>query len=193
MRLIPSITSRAALALLLSAAATAASGQVVKCQDPKSGKVTYTDGACSTGHQSSEVMPAQSAANAALEREQAYQARARVSSEIAAQNAREVRQPPVQQQPIALGGSTKSADCERARRVLKLRESSISRNPGDIRSAMVDVQVACDIDMSPYAPREVFISRGNGSVRSTPQKCYVGPRGGRYTLNANGTKNYGGC
>ena len=23
--------------------------------------------------------------------------------------------------------------------------------------------------------------------------CYTGPRGGTYTLNANGTKNYGGC
>jgi hypothetical protein len=193
MRLIPSIASRTALALLLSAVATAAPGQVVKCKDPQSGKVTYTDGPCSTGHQSTEVMPAQSAANAAVEREQAYQARARVSSEIAAQNAREAQQAPVQQEPIALGGSTKAADCERARRVLKLRENSFSRNPGDIRAALVDVQVACDVDMSPYAPREVFISRGTGSIRSAPQTCYVGPRGGRYTLNANGTKNYGGC
>jgi endonuclease YncB( thermonuclease family) len=28
---------------------------------------------------------------------------------------------------------------------------------------------------------------------TTPKICYVGPRGGTYTLSANGSKNYGGC
>lgn len=35
------------------------------------------------------------------------------------------------------------------------------------------------------------------TVRATPRytssACYVGPRGGRYTLTASGRKNYGGC
>lgn len=29
--------------------------------------------------------------------------------------------------------------------------------------------------------------------RSTSSYCYTGPRGGRYTISASGTKNYGGC
>jgi hypothetical protein len=29
--------------------------------------------------------------------------------------------------------------------------------------------------------------------RSTSSRCYTGPRGGRYTLTASGSKNYGGC
>ncbi|MBP0639119.1 YHYH domain-containing protein [Cupriavidus sp. AcVe19-6a] len=42
------------------------------------------------------------------------------------------------------------------------------------------------------APRSVNSLASN---RSAPpgQKCYVGPRGGTYTLTASGRKNYGGC
>ncbi|AUR05120.1 hypothetical protein PhaeoP72_03183 [Phaeobacter inhibens] len=31
------------------------------------------------------------------------------------------------------------------------------------------------------------------SYRSSSSRCYVGPRGGRYTITASGRKNYGGC
>jgi hypothetical protein len=39
-------------------------------------------------------------------------------------------------------------------------------------------------------------STSTGSTTSTTSSgkiCYVGPRGGSYTLTANGNKNYSGC
>lgn len=34
---------------------------------------------------------------------------------------------------------------------------------------------------------------GPTTVPTTAQKCYVGPRGGTYTITASGRKNYKGC
>lgn len=39
-----------------------------------------------------------------------------------------------------------------------------------------------------YAPAKRRTSRGRGSTG-----CYVGPRGGTYTITASGSKNYNGC
>ena len=36
-------------------------------------------------------------------------------------------------------------------------------------------------------------SPANSSTTTSAGTCYTGPRGGTYTLNANGTKNYSGC
>jgi hypothetical protein len=36
-------------------------------------------------------------------------------------------------------------------------------------------------------------AKGAKSFRSTRSRCYVGPRGGTYTVTASGRKNYGGC
>ena len=41
-----------------------------------------------------------------------------------------------------------------------------------------------------YRPKPVHYSSPR---RSYSKKCYVGPRGGTYTLTASGRKNYGGC
>ena len=36
-------------------------------------------------------------------------------------------------------------------------------------------------------------SRTRASVRRSSSRCYVGPRGGTYTITASGNKNYSGC
>jgi hypothetical protein len=36
-------------------------------------------------------------------------------------------------------------------------------------------------------------STGRAASPATGQTCFVGPRGGTYTITASGRKNYGGC
>ena len=80
-----------------------ASGQVLRCTDPSSGKTSYTDGACPHGQRSLEVLPQQSTAEIAAERAQAdraltlkYQRQQQKTAQRAAEAARAALQRPVE-------------------------------------------------------------------------------------------------
>lgn len=46
--------------------------------------------------------------------------------------------------------------------------------------------------MKRYVTKVTAAPRKATSYRS-PSRCYIGPRGGRYTITSSGRKNYGGC
>lgn len=58
-------------------AAWPAGAQVLRCTDPATGQVSYTNGQCTSGQRSQEIQPAQSAGDIASERRQAQEARER--------------------------------------------------------------------------------------------------------------------
>ncbi|MBA4342197.1 MAG: YHYH domain-containing protein [Methylibium sp.] len=45
----------------------------------------------------------------------------------------------------------------------------------------------------PLDPTASTTDRSETKQRALPPGCYVGPRGGTYTLTKSGKKNYGGC
>ena len=42
-------------------------------------------------------------------------------------------------------------------------------------------------------PKQPVTTQVQPSKMPTPPQCFVGPRGGTYTITASGRKNYGGC
>lgn len=46
---------------------------------------------------------------------------------------------------------------------------------------------------STYAPQTNRAAPARPTTASNGATCYVGPRGGTYTITASGRKNYGGC
>lgn len=91
----PALMPRAARSWLALACALAAvvasplaSAQVVRCIDPQSGHLTYTDGQCSKGQSGTEIEPAHSASEVAREQERSVAARERWQAE-------QLRQPPL--------------------------------------------------------------------------------------------------
>jgi len=105
----------ASLALAVGLAAPAAA-QVMRCVDPASGKVTYTDEACAHGESAREVQPRQSAQEIEQERAQAEQALQR-KYQRQQQEAELQRQAPpsAPQPPGAAPDPAQSAQCQRAR------------------------------------------------------------------------------
>ena len=43
------------------------------------------------------------------------------------------------------------------------------------------------------APQQPLTTQAQPSKIQTPPQCFVGPRGGTYTITSSGRKNYGGC
>ena len=83
----------AACALLASLGAPA---QVLRCTDPRTGKVTYTDGECTSGSQALEVEPRKTPETLRAEREQAAEAIARKQQRQQAEAAERQREAALQ-------------------------------------------------------------------------------------------------
>lgn len=45
----------------------------------------------------------------------------------------------------------------------------------------------------PASTRSISPSTSRAAPTTSGQTCFVGPRGGTYTITASGKKNYGGC
>lgn len=72
------------IALLLGCTALqvcTAQAQVLRCHDPRTGQMAYTDGACPAGQSASVIAPARSAAEISQEQERAHAARERWQAE----------------------------------------------------------------------------------------------------------------
>ncbi len=69
--------------------------------------------------------------------------------------------------------------------------------PWFYRNGTEPVTPTCNSDLplwaTSYSPPVTQTVAGGTSSGTGSSTCYVGPRGGTYTLTANGNKNYGGC
>ncbi len=169
----------ALLAMLatLCLACAPAQGQVLRCTDPRTGAVSYTDGTCDTGRQAKEVVPARSPEDIAREREQAAQAIARkeqlLREEAAAAAAAAARPPPAPTQPH---GTVETARCAQSRQQLQ----KLLNRPGDdaqayslqITAAQRQMELDC---LGPQAYGELEQSR-NQQLSPTVPYIVVPPR-----------------
>ena len=123
--------------------------QVVKCKDPKTGKVTYTDAGCASNEQSSDIARRQTAEEAAAEQRQAAIARRRVQREIEGLRVRDqqdaVPERQVNTPPAQVQDKTRTVECQRAKRNLEIEQSSITKR-SNLIAALVEVETACGID-----------------------------------------------
>lgn len=146
-------------ATLGAASVSALHAQVVKCTDPKTGAVSYTDAGCAASERPEQMLRRQTAQEAAQERQRAAIAQQRVQREIADIAAR--RQAEQQERQAAAPAhaeprapdKTGTVECQKAKRNLEFAQSSVTRpRPQQLAAALVDVETSCGIDASKYMP-----------------------------------------
>ncbi len=71
-------------------------------------------------------------------------------------------------------------ELSRSQNAVKLPAESLNRGPIQIASESTPARTA------PHTPL-------GSTYRPSPPTCYVGPRGGTYTITKSGKKNYSGC
>lgn len=144
-----SLLSFCALALL----AAGAQAQVIRCTDPVTGKVSYTDGKCSSGSQIQEIEGRKSPEQIQAEREQAEHAQERRRERLQ-QDAREREQQEQQrkreqeaiarsqqaQQPKPPEDPAYSQACAQARRNLEEVQSTMGRGMYDEAARLSEAQ-----------------------------------------------------
>lgn len=148
------------VALLAIAACSAlpASGQVVRCTDPKTGQVTYTDGKCAAGTTGHEVEAKRSAEEIEQDRKAAERAielkQQRLLAEKAAADLQAQREAEQERVRAARAAATapqpqdyaRSAECARSRRNLELVSSTLSGNTYDQEPRLEAAQRQMDLD-----------------------------------------------
>lgn len=101
----------------------AAGAQVIRCTDPASGRVTYTDGECNQGQSRKEVAPKQSPEEIERQYEQAHEALRLQRERQQAQAAQEAAAPPAAPtQPVTrppVVDPAQSAQCIQAQAALR--------------------------------------------------------------------------
>ena len=136
--------------------AASAQAQVVRCQDPRTGQVTYTDGECSGGDKAREVQARKSAEELAQERAQAAEAlerkqqrleleRTRQEAETArlqAQRQRELLERP----PAPRPNFAQSPQCQASRRQWQTLNEAQTREPMVLQPGLEAAQRQMDLD-----------------------------------------------
>lgn len=164
--------------LWLAAAASAgawhvaAQAQVLRCTDPRTGQVTYTDGTCAGGSATREVQPRMTPEERQREREQAAQAlelkQQRQAGEAAAlqaegQRAAErdrARSAQMQSATPQPHDYARSPECARSRRALDVVAAGIARSPHEQDVRMEAAQRQVDLDcLGPQGAAEVEKAR----------------------------------
>lgn len=154
--------------------ALGAQAQVVRCTDPASGKVTYTDGTCPTGASVREVEPRKAPEDLQRERESAAEAlqrkQERQQAEAEAEQAQAQRNAERERQRAAQAASAapqphdyaRSAECARSRRQLDIVASGLARSPyeQDVRFEAAQRQVDLDC-LGPQGYAELERARAN--------------------------------
>lgn len=128
-----------------------ATAQVVRCTDPATGSVTYTDGACASGQTGTEVAPRQTPEEIRLEREQAERALQLKHERQAAEAQSRASQPPADQAPGATAQAAPdpalSQACLQARQTLQglttTLDPSLYDTPVRLDAAQQAVNAAC--------------------------------------------------
>lgn len=166
------MAARPALLRLLVCLGTAGLGlgaqaQVVRCTDARTGKVTYTDGACASGSATHEVEARKSpeelqrereiAAEALERKQQRLQAEADAEQAEARRSAERDRSRATQPQDYA-----RSAECARSRRQLDIVASGLARTPYEQDMRLEAAQRQVDLDcLGPQGYAEVEKARSN--------------------------------
>lgn len=124
--------------------------QVMRCTDPATGKVSYTDGKCASGSRMDEIEARRSPEDIQAEREQAAQAqerrRERLELDARQRQQDETRQRQEQerqaraQPPQQNGGPANSPECAQARRNLQSVQDSTGQGMYDEAARLDDAQ-----------------------------------------------------
>jgi hypothetical protein len=177
-----SVLIRPAALVVLACAALAAQGQVVRCTDARTGKVTYTDGACSGGEAAREVEPRRSAQEILLDRQLSAEAlerkqqRQQAESEAAQAEAR--RAADMDRARAAQGTQpqdyARSPECARARRNYETLLGEGPRSTLEQEQRLTAAQRRMDLDcLGPQGYAEAERARA-----AQPQVVVVPPRYG---------------
>lgn len=166
------------LALLLCVCAAwwgvAAQAQVVRCTDPRTGKVTYTDGACTGGAAAREVEARKTPEELQLEREQAAEAlerkQQRLQAEATAAETEARRDAERDRARAARAAATgpqpqdyaRSPECARSRRNFDMVAAGLSRSTYEQELRLEAAQRQVDLDcLGPQGYAEVEKARAN--------------------------------
>ena len=149
--------------------AVPAQGQVLRCTDARTGAVTYTDGACDSGRQAEQVLPARSPEALAREREEAAQAIARKEQRLRAEAAAAALAP-APAAPAAPQPPAESARCADSRQQLQdlLNRPGRSSSPAyaeQLAAARQQMEIDC---LGPKAYGELEQSRAQSAVPAAP-------------------------
>ncbi|AOG23806.1 DUF4124 domain-containing protein [Acidovorax sp. RAC01] len=176
-KLFCTLTAAGSLAL----AATVVQAQVVRCTDPATGKVTYTDGACQSGASAREVEARKSPADIQRERAEAEQAlerkQQRLQAEAAAQAqaARNAPAPAPTAQPRP--DYARSPECARSRRNLDTAISAGDAGTYEQNQRVEAAQRQVDLDcLGPAAYAELEKTRAMRPVVVPPTTIVLPPR-----------------
>lgn len=123
----------------------AASAQVIRCTDPASGKVTYTDGACDQGQNRKEVAPKQTPEDIERQYEQAREALRMQSEQRQAQATQPSPPPSPVPEPRAIDPA-QSAQCMQAQAALQgtlALDPTLYDTNARIHAAQQNVDLAC--------------------------------------------------
>ena len=169
----------AAFAASLGLAALGAHAQVVRCTDPVTGNVTYTDGACQSGAATREVEARKTPAEIQRERAEAAEAlelkQKRLQAEAAAQaqSARNAPAPEARKSP----DYARSPECARSRRNLEVTISAGDAGTYEHNLRVEAAQRQVDLDcLGPAAYTELEKTRANRPVVVPPTTIVVPPR-----------------
>ncbi|MFY3382922.1 DUF4124 domain-containing protein [Paracidovorax sp. MALMAid1276] len=151
-----------------------AQAQVVRCTDPRTGQVTYTDGTCAGGASVREVEPRKTpqelqqerelAAEALERRQQRLQAEAAAADATAQRNAERARARAAQTAAAAPQPHdyARSPECARSRRSLDIVASGVARSAHEQELRLDAAQRQVDLDcLGPQGYAEVEKARAN--------------------------------
>ncbi len=172
----------AVCAAVLCLAGTFAQAQVMRCTDPSTGQVTYTDGRCDRGASVREVEPRRTPEEIAQEREQAREAleakRQRQQAEALAEQ-QQARREALESRARGREISTdpaRSPECARSRRQLDRMAAEAGQGSYDAQARLSTAQRQMELDClgsAGYAQAER--SRGSGGATYGTQDVYVPP------------------
>ncbi len=159
---------------------TGAQAQVVRCTDPATGKVTYTDGSCAGGATAREVEARKTPEDIQREREQAAQALAHKQQRLEAENkaaeTEALRNAQRDSARPATPDYARSPECARSRRNLDVVLSSASGGSYDQSQRVEAAQRQMDLDcLGPAGYAEVEKARASRptTVNTTPAPVVV--------------------
>lgn len=137
------------LILLVATASLAAQAQVIKCTNPKTGAVTFSDAPCDSGQGGVVVQKRRSAGEIEADNQRAAEANERKYQQQAVEQDRQVRSPP-QERPMQQQNQpdkSQSLACQRAQRDHEVISSSITgteeHRRNRINASTVSVNAAC--------------------------------------------------
>ncbi|MFD2299145.1 DUF4124 domain-containing protein [Paracidovorax citrulli] len=173
----------AGLAAALWLAGAPVQAQVLRCTDPATGQVTYTDGSCGRGAAAREVEPRKTPEEIDREREQARAAletkRQRQEAEALAEQQQALREARESRARAGREVSTdpaRSPECARSRRQLDRVAAEPGQGSYEAQARLSAAQRQMELDcLGSAGYTQVERSRGNGGATYGTQDIHVPP------------------